>query len=385
VRRTPPRTAEAFAAALLGDGAGPTFSYEAAGAFVAAARSAGASASLVEVFELPGLPTPDPSGMRGAFAAVCSDGEGKGKIFEPLRGLELPPEKVAHRRLGGLRAVAPHYLLLANHHLLAERKPEEANRFADYALALDVDSPPATVMRAAIYLAGGGAEPALRELRRAVALRDDAVRRAGLAEALLMTGEAKAGEEELSQALKLDPALARTRALKAMLHLRDNELSEAKTEIEKAVAGGLEGPKAAIIWASYYHETGELDRAVAVLQAEMAKGGAADEVGIALVQTLLTLGRAEEAKAAAEKTIAGSADPEGLRKLFTAAAPGLLELAPTASMPASSAPSSLAESGPAFPRRPLDDSPPSLFGGSRKRSFLDPGGDLRLDPSPMGP
>ena len=324
----PPDAAETIAAALPAGPARAVFPYEAAALFLAAVREAKvADAQLAEAYALPGRASPDPSGLRGYYVVLI--GGAGGTFYDPLTGTTGAASTATLRPLTDLQAVAPFLVLQAVYQLGAAADPASANRYLEAATKLDPGSPTLSAARGATFASGGGVKEAIAEFEHAVAARPDAVRHIALAEILLAAAASPADLErakaEIASALALDPGLATAHALDATLAIHEGDKPRAATSLEKAVAGGLEGPRLAMLKARLAFEGGDADTAMKTLQDEIAKGESVDELSVNLIEILVRAGRVTDAQEVARKLVETSKHGEMLKSLLgelLAATPG---------------------------------------------------------------
>src|SRR5438874_8678719 len=108
-------------------------------------------------------------------------------------------------------------------------------------------------------------------------------------------GDAAAAEELLLQALTLDPNWTPTLATLGELLLSSGRASEAEPLLRRAVEGLPPVPRAALLLARYYNDTGRPTLAVAVAAPLCVSGKADAELAAQHIAALAALGREEEA------------------------------------------------------------------------------------------
>ena len=110
-----------------------------------------------------------------------------------------------------------------------------------------------------------------------------------------LLGDPGAAEEILRRALSLDPNWTPTLATLGELLLGSGRGSEAVPLLQRAASGSPPYPRAALLLARYYNETGSPDRALEVA-APLCQGGKADaELAAQHITALSALGRQAEA------------------------------------------------------------------------------------------
>jgi len=121
-------------------------------------------------------------------------------------------------------------------------------------------------------------------------------------------GDAAAAEELLRQALTLDPDWTPTLASLGELLLGSGRAGEAEALLQRAAAGSRPYPRAALLLARYYNDTGRPAQALAVA-APLCIGGKADaELAAQHIGALVALGRQEEAVAGYRSLVAAAPD-----------------------------------------------------------------------------
>src|SRR6266853_4461357 len=110
-------------------------------------------------------------------------------------------------------------------------------------------------------------------------------------------GDGAAAEELLRRALALDPNWTPTLATLGELLLGSGRDSEAESLLQRAAGGSPPYPRAALLLARYYNDTGRPDRALAVAAPLCLSCEADAELTAQHISALVTLGRQEEAVA----------------------------------------------------------------------------------------
>jgi tetratricopeptide (TPR) repeat protein len=118
-----------------------------------------------------------------------------------------------------------------------------------------------------------------------------------LAGAKQALGDPAAAEELLRRALALDPRWTPTFATLGELLLSAGRASEAEPLLQRAAAGSPPFPRAALLLARYYNDTGRPSLALAVAAPLCASGQADAELAAQHIAALAALGRQEEAVA----------------------------------------------------------------------------------------
>src|SRR6266853_5289968 len=119
-------------------------------------------------------------------------------------------------------------------------------------------------------------------------------------------GDAAAAEELLRRALTLDPNWTPTLATLGELLLGSGRASEAEALLQRAAGGSPPYPRAALLLARYYNDTGRPDRALAVADPVCLSGKADAELTAQHISALLALGRQEEAVAGYRSLVAAA-------------------------------------------------------------------------------
>src|SRR6185312_728539 len=112
-----------------------------------------------------------------------------------------------------------------------------------------------------------------------------------LAGTKLALGDARSAEALLRRALELDPAWTATHTTLGELLLAGGRGSEAEGALQRALEGGRPDPRAALVLARYYNDTGRPARALAVAAPFCAPGRRLDpELATQHVTALIALG-----------------------------------------------------------------------------------------------
>ena len=123
-------------------------------------------------------------------------------------------------------------------------------------------------------------------------------------------GDAAAAEKLLRRALKLDPSWTPTLATLGELLLSSGRGSEAESLLQRALAGSLPSPRAAMLLARYYNDMRRPAQALAVAASLCVAGKADAELAAQHIAALAALDRQEEAVAVYRGIV--SAAPENL-------------------------------------------------------------------------
>src|ERR1700704_1238029 len=110
-------------------------------------------------------------------------------------------------------------------------------------------------------------------------------------------GDAAAAEELLRRALTLDPNWTPTLATLGELLLSSGRGSEAEALLQRAAGGSPPYPRAPLLLARYYNDTGCPAQALAVAAPLCTSGKADAELAAQHISALVALGRREEAVA----------------------------------------------------------------------------------------
>ncbi|MFI4906835.1 MAG: tetratricopeptide repeat protein [Steroidobacterales bacterium] len=139
-----------------------------------------------------------------------------------------------------------------------------------------------------------------------------------LAGTKLALGDARAAETLLRRALELDPGWTATHTTLGELLLASGRGGEAEIVLQHAIEGARADPRAALVLARYYNDTGRAERALAVAAPFCAPGRWEPELATQHVTALIALGRQAEALsfygkvAGAEPANPGAAQPLAL-------------------------------------------------------------------------
>lgn len=266
-RETPVENAAAAWSWLSEDGAHRRlYPLEAAAIMVSALRTRGVNAMLAEAFAFPGdRSPPDPSGHFGYYVVAVYDGdtnEGEPHIFDPWGGHESAPEEDDLHVLNDVQVIGAALSLRAVHILVRESDAERALSLSQDAISLFPRSPTTRSVRGAILLAAGNAPEALQEFRAASDIRQDAPRRNLIASMYLAQGETADANREVSAALEEMPDFAGAHGTLAAIHLADAEPDQALAELNTAQRLDPDLHLLPALWANYYANEGDLDRAV---------------------------------------------------------------------------------------------------------------------------
>jgi tetratricopeptide (TPR) repeat protein len=121
-------------------------------------------------------------------------------------------------------------------------------------------------------------------------------------------GDPAASEALLRQALELDPNWIPTLATLGELLLASGRGSEAEPLLQRALAGSPPYPRAALLLARHYNDSGRPAQALEVAAALCLTGGADAELATQHIQALAALGRQQEAVAAYRGVLAAAPD-----------------------------------------------------------------------------
>ncbi len=248
--RTPELLLSAAAGATKKPGRGKALSFELAAALVAILREAELPSVLAERFSSAApIGVGDPSGYLGRYVAVVYRPDQLGKdpllVLDPLQALALPPWAKEEGKTG-MELAGDGLTLLgdasAAAHLLSLRAlgqgpkhPERAYVLSLAALAAAAPSATLQLARAQVLASAGGLKDGLAAARKALTLRDDAPRQAGLARLLLASGEAERALTHLRKAIKATPGFWPARLLLASILT-----SVDREKAEEQLAKGLE-------------------------------------------------------------------------------------------------------------------------------------------------
>jgi tetratricopeptide (TPR) repeat protein len=119
-------------------------------------------------------------------------------------------------------------------------------------------------------------------------------------------GDSAAAEELLRRALTLDPNWTPTLATLGELLLSSGRGSEAESLLQRAVAGSPPYPRAAMLLARYYNDTGRPIRALDVAAPLCVSGKADAELAAQHITALVALGRQGEALAGYRSIVAAA-------------------------------------------------------------------------------
>lgn len=237
---------------------------EVAALLVAALRAVDVPAMVAEAIRYEGdRSPPDPSGQFGYFVAAVWDGEpgeGDPTFYDAYLGRETQPSET--RVLTDLEAIGAAMNTRALYLLSRESDPERAVEASGAALRLDGRSPSNRAVRGAIMLASGRPDEGLDELSSARQLRTDAPRRNLLASVHFAQGDLDAASREIAAALEEYPEFAPGHATLAGIHLARSENDLARSELEEAQRIDPQLHMLPQLWAGYFAQTGDLDRAV---------------------------------------------------------------------------------------------------------------------------
>src|SRR5437762_13535134 len=121
-------------------------------------------------------------------------------------------------------------------------------------------------------------------------------------------GDPGGAEELLRRALTLDPNWTPTLATLGELLLGSGRATEAEALLQRAAAGSPPYPRAALLLARYYNDTGRPAQALAVAAPLCLSGKADAELAAQHIAALAALGRQEEAIAAYRRIMSAAPD-----------------------------------------------------------------------------
>ena len=119
-------------------------------------------------------------------------------------------------------------------------------------------------------------------------------------------GDSAAAEQLLRRALTLDPNWTPTLATLGELLLSSGRVSEAEPLLQRAVAGSPPYPRAALVLARYYNDTGRPAQALVVAAPLCLSGQAGAELAAQHISALVALGRHQEALAGYRSIVAAA-------------------------------------------------------------------------------
>ncbi|MCD6496701.1 MAG: tetratricopeptide repeat protein [Deltaproteobacteria bacterium] len=204
-------TAKQVLAAGKGDDEASAQSYAMAAFVLAAARSLGLRATMIEIYAEPGHKGPlDDTGRLGRFGvALFAQSFSQKKpdaVIDPL--LPKLDQPTQYALLDDLSALGAYLNLKAQQTLMTNQDPTTTAMLARAAAHLAPTSPSVQCGRSTMLLAVGGLQPGLSAAHKALGLHDDPPRHMCLAQAYLATGRPDQALTELRTATTNDPNYA---------------------------------------------------------------------------------------------------------------------------------------------------------------------------------
>ena len=359
-----------------------------------ALRERGDATMVAEVWGFEGdRSPPDPSGAFGYFViAVYEDevGEGAPTFLDPYGGRTQPPDAARVRVLKDTEVAAAVLGANALHANVHGGDRASALAKVQQGLRLDPRSPGLRNVHASILMESGGFEEAIKEVESALQLRPEAPQQVNMAQVHLtqaslfeMNGETSAATREvetatqrIASALEAEPEFARAHLAMAMIRLATDEKELARVSLENAERFGPNASALPLIWAQYFIEEGETDRALEYIERAIERHPDNWKLRLHAAQLLASTGRYEEVRRQIQKALelAPAKDRAALRAQVGAA------LGPVA----------LGDDAPATgggldaPDLDLGGSqsgtdPALMLGDPSKLRLRDPGQELQLD------
>lgn len=220
-------------------------------------------AMLAEVYALPGAKAPpEPSGDLGYFLVMLGEGE-DATFFDPVAGKVLGAlSSEVVRPVNDVNVAGAVLNHLARHELVNEGESEKALRLLEQAIRLDPRSPSIRSSRADVLVVTGGAQKALEEYEVAAQLRRDPPRRNNLAAIFMELRQHDKASREVTAALEEAPDYAAGILTLAALKLAEGEREQARSYLERASELDDALPQLPLLWAQYYIETHDQERAI---------------------------------------------------------------------------------------------------------------------------
>jgi Flp pilus assembly protein TadD len=263
-RAEAPMTAAQVQSAIAKDGARrPLYPLEVAALGVAALRSVGEQAMVVELYEIPGERAPlDPSGRLGYYAVALGAAKDTARIFDVYGGRPDLAGCSQCALLGDIEAVGAALAIRASARMVANEDPAAALRDVDAAAKLSPSSPTVRTARGAALLANGASELGQNELEAAAQLLPDPARGNNLAMLHMALGDGERATQEVARALERQPDFALARVTLAQIHLARGERDLARAELEKAEALDPKLSVLPLTWSEFHASAGENDQAI---------------------------------------------------------------------------------------------------------------------------
>lgn len=243
------------------------------------ARAHGAHhAKLMEVYELDGVPSPDPTGRYGYYV-VELDGE----IFDVF-GARKDVQVKRGRVLEDVQAVAAAGALSALAQVTRGDDVARALRSVRRAHELDPKSPSIRAIEGTLWMVTGQLDEGEQEFEAALALSPDPSRKNLVAGFKLAVGELGMAAELVGEAIAEDPALAPAYVTRAGLELARGDLVGARASLAKAEGLDPELPALAVLFAQLDLAENDTESAKRRIRAELARYPDDAQVHMAAVQ-----------------------------------------------------------------------------------------------------
>jgi tetratricopeptide (TPR) repeat protein len=267
---------------------------------LAAARSRGVKAVMVEIHELTGKKGPaDPTGSRGRFGvALFSESYDQQKpdvLIDPVAG---KLDNGAEIELLDDLTAAAHYLNHKAQLALSEGSDTSfAMLLAEAAGRLGRRSATVQAGRGLVLLAVGGIQPALSAFQTALAIRDDAVRHYCLAQAYMATRDVRKAMSHLKIATNKDPGYAQAYVEQARVMLAMRRPGKVEELLDRAAQADPDLWDLKVLRAIVKAARGNVAQGIDELQSLYSQRPEDLQTFFSLWQMLLSTG--QEARAAA--------------------------------------------------------------------------------------
>ncbi|MBK8170179.1 MAG: tetratricopeptide repeat protein [Sandaracinaceae bacterium] len=270
-RDTTLRTAARTYAALKRDGGREKlYPLEVAAVAVAALRAEGVDAMVAAIYGFPNDRTPpDASGHFGYYGVAVypgNVGEGTATIFDPYGGHTGQPAATDVRVLSDSQVMGAALNIRAMYRIVREGNASLAFDDSQSAMSLARNLAEVHSAHGAVLIGSGGIEEATREFEAAAQMRNDAPRHNNLASLLMAKQDLEGAAREAAVALERSPDYAPAHATLAALHLQGGRSEDAQRELERAQSLDPDLPLLPMLWAQFWMNEHEMDRALAAGQ-----------------------------------------------------------------------------------------------------------------------
>lgn len=299
-RETTVRNGEWAAHMIVTEDEAALYPLEVALASVLALREVDVPAMVAEVWNLADTDAPpDPSGQIGYFAvALLPEGAENGDdatYWDVYSGHEVDPE--AARVLTDAQAAAAYLSTRGLYRLVHEHDPTRALRDVEKALDLDERSPAIRSVRGTIITQNGGLQEGFEELQAASTIRRDAPRLNNLAGLYVAFERIEDADAAVTAALEEAPDFAFAHANLGVIHMVEGNMSDARSELERAQELHAELHVLPSLWAQFHLANHDEAQAIRWMEVAIERNPNNIQTRMAAAQIYYTVGRTNAARA----------------------------------------------------------------------------------------